>query len=111
MQDPSIASRTQNQELRLVAGTYQTRNVAATVSGQYGYLERYIINVGLRGEGHSRFGPASRYGLFPSVSTRYRISSEPFMKHFNKHLDELSIRASYGQSGNAPRRDYSFYNV
>lgn len=111
LQDPSIASRTQNEELRLVAGTFQTRNVAATVSGQYGYLERYIINVGLRGEGHSRFGPSSRYGLFPSVSTRYRISSEPFMKRFNKHLDELSIRASYGHSGNAPMRDYSFYNV
>jgi TonB-linked SusC/RagA family outer membrane protein len=95
----------------LVSGTYQTRNIAATVSGQYSYLDRYIINVGLRGEGHSRFGPAHRYGLFPSISTRYRISGEPFMQQFNSFLDELSIRASYGESGNAPRRDYSFYNV
>ena len=75
------------------------------------FHDKYIINLGLRGEGHSRFGPAHRYGMFPSVSTRYRISAEPFMQRFKKNLDELSIRASYGQSGNAPRRDYSFYNV
>ncbi|MFL5739477.1 MAG: SusC/RagA family TonB-linked outer membrane protein [Flavisolibacter sp.] len=111
LQDPSIPSRTQNQELKLLSGTTQTRNIAATISGQYSYLDRYIINLGLRGEGHSRFGPAHRYGLFPSISMRYRLSGEPFMQKFRKHLDELSIRASYGQSGNAPKRDYTFYNV
>lgn len=111
LQDPSIPSRTQNQELRLVAGSAQTRNIAATISGQYSYLDKYIINLGLRGEGHSRFGPAHRYGMFPSISTRYRLSAEPFMQRFKKHLDDLSIRASYGQSGNAPKRDYTFYNV
>lgn len=111
LQDPSAPSRTQNQDLRLLAGSAQTRNIAATVSGQYSFLDKYIINVGVRGEGHSRFGPAHRYGLFPSVSTRYRMSAEPFMQRFKKNLDELSIRASYGQSGNAPKRDYTFYNV
>lgn len=111
LQDPSIASRTQNQDLRLVSGTYQTRNIAATLSGQYSYLDRYIINVGIRGEGHSRFGPSHRYGLFPSVSARYRLSGEPFMKKYDSFIDDLSLRASYGQSGNAPRRDYSFFNV
>ncbi|HVG40804.1 MAG TPA: SusC/RagA family TonB-linked outer membrane protein, partial [Chitinophagaceae bacterium] len=111
LQDPSIPSRTQNQDLRLIAGSSQTRNIAATLSGQYSFMDKYIVNLGVRGEGHSRFGPAHRYGLFPSISTRYRISAEPFMLRFRKNLDELSIRASYGQSGNAPRRDYSFYNV
>jgi TonB-linked SusC/RagA family outer membrane protein len=111
LQDPAIPSRTQNQDLRLLAGTAQTRNVAATISGQYSFMDKYILNLGLRGEGHSRFGPAHRYGLFPSISTRYRISAEPFMQKFRKHLDELSIRASYGQSGNAPKKDYTFYNV
>ncbi|RYE35780.1 MAG: TonB-dependent receptor, partial [Sphingobacteriaceae bacterium] len=79
-------------------------------SVQYGLLDRYIVNVGVRGDGNSRFGADHRYGLFPSVSTRWRVSGEPFMKSF-KFLDDFSFRASYGQSGNAPTRDYSFYNL
>ncbi len=111
LQDPSIPSRTQNADLALVAGSYQTRSLGATFSTQYGYRDRYIINVGLRGDGNSRFGTAHRYALFPSVSTRYRISGEPFMDKYKKWLDDLSFRASYGQSGNAPRRDYTFYSI
>lgn len=109
--DPSAASRTQFSDLGIASGTTQTRSIGATFSTQYNFLDRYIINVGLRGDGNSRFGPAYRYGLFPSVSTRYRISGEPFMAKYQKWLDDLSVRASYGVSGNAPRRDYSFYNI
>ncbi len=109
--DPSAPSRTQNTDLAINSGTYQTRSIGATFSTQYSYKDRYIINVGLRGDGNSRFGPAFRYGLFPSVSTRYRLSGEPFMKRYEKWIDDLSVRASYGVSGNAPRRDYSFFNI
>lgn len=108
--DPSAPSRTQNSDLGILSGTNQTRSIGATFSTQYSYLERYIINVGIRADGNSRFGPDNRYGYFPSISTRYRLSGEPFMKKYEKWLDDLSIRASYGISGNAPRRDYSFYN-
>lgn len=109
--DPSSPSRTQNTDLAISSGTTQTRSIGATFSTQYNFLDRYIVNVGLRGDGSSRFGPAYRYGLFPSLSTRYRLSGEPFMKRYEKWLDDLSFRASYGISGNAPRSDYSFYNV
>ena len=68
------------------------------------------MNVGVRGDASSRFGPSTRYGLFPSASARWRLSNEPFMRRF-KFLDDLSVRASYGQAGNAPRFDYSFYNL
>jgi TonB-linked SusC/RagA family outer membrane protein len=111
LNDPSAPSRTQNADLGLASGIWQTRSVGATLSTQYSYLDRYIINVGLRGDGNSRFGPAFRYGLFPSISTRYRLSAEPFMKSFQKWIDDLSVRASYGISGNAPRKDYTFYNT
>lgn len=110
--DPSIPSRTYgNSDLTSSAGTTQTRSIGLTFSTQYKYLDRYIINVAARGDGNSRFGPAHRYGLFPSVSTRYRLSGEPFMKRYQKWLDDLSIRYSFGISGNAPRRDYTFYNI
>jgi TonB-linked SusC/RagA family outer membrane protein len=111
LNDPSAPSRTQSADLALASGTWQTRSLGATFSTQYSFLDRYIINVGLRGDGNSRFGPDFRYGLFPSVSTRYRLSGEPFMKSFEKWIDDLSFRASYGISGNAPRKDYTFYNT
>src|SRR5665647_2314923 len=79
------------------------------LSAQYGYLDRYLVNVGIRGDGNSRFGSKNRYGFFPSISTRWRVSGEPFMKNV-KFLDELSLRASYGHSGNVPGKDYTFYN-
>ncbi|MBE9599756.1 SusC/RagA family TonB-linked outer membrane protein [Pedobacter sp. MC2016-24] len=108
--DVSSGGRTANSDLKLVSTLSQTRSVGALISAQYGFLDRYLINVGLRGDGNSRFGPNNRYGLFPSVSARYRLSGEPFMKRFN-FIDDLSFRASYGQAGNAPKKDYRFYNT
>jgi len=111
LQDPSAQSiyTSQATALGVASGLSETRTVSALISGQYSLLDRYIVNVSLRGDGNSRFGPSHRYGLFPAVSTRYRLSGEPFMKSF-KFLNDLSIRASYGVIGNAPDHDYTFYN-
>jgi TonB-linked SusC/RagA family outer membrane protein len=111
LQDPSSPSRTQNSETRLSAYTGQTRSIGLLANAQYGFKDRYIINAGIRGDGNSRFGPANRYGLFPSASLRWRVSDERFMRRFQKSVDDLSFRASYGESGNAPRRDYSYINT
>ena len=108
--DPSNPSRTQNSELFLGTGNLQARNVGAVFTAQYGLLDRYLINVGLRADGNSKFTGKNRYGYFPSVSARWRISGEPFMKSFEK-IDDLSMRLSYGHSGGAPRFDYRFFNV
>ena len=108
--DPSNPSRTQNSDLQLYTNSSQSRTVGALLSAQYGLLDRYIVNVGLRGDGNSKFGPKNRYGLFPSVSARWRVSGEPFMKNLD-YVDDLSFRISYGKSGRAPRYDYRYFNV
>lgn len=110
LQDPSSPSRTQNEELSTGATNTRTRSVGLLVNGQYSYLDKYIINAGLRGDGNSRFGPAHRYGLFPSLSARWRISGEKFLQPVS-FINDLSLRLSYGQSGNAPKTDYSFYKT
>ena len=106
LQDPSIGSRVQD----LRSSASQARNVAALINAQYGLLDRYIVNFALRADGNSKFGPANRWGLFPAVSTRWRISGEPFMKKVT-FFDDLSLRASYGKSGNEPKNNYTFYNI
>lgn len=109
LQDPSNPSRTQNSDLTLASSSSQYRSVGALLSVQYGLWDRYLINVGVRADGNSRFGPNNRYGFFPSASFRWRISDEKFMKSFT-FFDDLSLRASYGHSGNVPGSNYSFFN-
>tara|TARA_R110002012_G_scaffold290058_1_gene483485 strand:- start:13834 stop:17118 length:3285 start_codon:yes stop_codon:yes gene_type:complete len=108
--DPSVPSRTQNSDLRLYTNNSQSRSVAALVSAQYSLLDRYILNVGIRGDGNSKFSADNRYSLFPSISARWRVSGESFMKNFD-YLDDLSLRGSYGQSGGTPRYDYRYFNI
>lgn len=111
LQDPSSPSRTLDATSRLGSYVTQTRSVGLLLNGQYSYKDKYIVNAGIRGDGNSRFGADNRYGLFPSVSLRWRISGEKFMEKTLKKIDDLSFRASYGQSGNAPRRDYSYFST
>jgi len=108
--DPSVASRTQNADLRAVSGLTQTRSVGALIGAQYSYKDKYLFNVTMRGDGNSRFGPNYRYGLFPSLSFRWRLSEEGFLKNVEQ-IDDLSFRASYGIAGEVPRYDYLFYNT
>lgn len=107
--DPSVPSRIQNAELRLYTNNSQSRSIGALINAQYGYDDRYLINVGLRGDGNSKFGKDNRYALFPSISTRWRVSAEKFMENAD-WVDDLSVRASLGQSGRTPRYDYRYFN-
>lgn len=60
--------------------------------------EKYLFESNIRYDGSSRFPEESRFGLFPSASVGWRIAEEQF---FNvSWIDELKIRASYGQIGN-----------
>lgn len=106
--DPSAPSRTTSGDIR--SGMAQSRSIGAVVESNYSYKDKYLFSATLRGDGNSKFGPGFRYGLFPGGSLRWRISDEVFLKNVKK-LDDLSFRLSYALSGNAPRRDYTFYNT
>ena len=109
LQDASTPARTTNTELGVSAGYSQTRTLGALINAQYGFKGKYIVNVGLRGDATSRLSPSNRFKLFPSISTRWRVSGESFMKKLT-FINDLSLRASYGLSGNSPKYDYSFYS-
>ncbi len=111
LKDPSVPSRVHGSASKLSSSTSKNRSASILINSQYSYKDRYIINVGLRGDGTSRLARDSRFGLFPSISGRWRISGEPFMDFASDQLEELSLRVSYGHSGNAPGSNYGFYNV
>ncbi|MFZ1529431.1 MAG: SusC/RagA family TonB-linked outer membrane protein [Ferruginibacter sp.] len=66
----------------------------------YDYDGRYLLSASYRTDGSSRFAPATRWGDFYSVGLGWRISGEKFMDGIKKTVNELKLRASYGEQGN-----------
>ncbi|MDR0844871.1 MAG: TonB-dependent receptor, partial [Tannerella sp.] len=91
------------------SGFTQDRSMQGTLLAHWKFLDRYIIDAILNEEGNSRFGEGHRFGLFPSVSARWRVSGESFLKDV-KFLNDFSLRAGYGVSGKAPDKNYLYYN-
>lgn len=71
------------------------------VRAQYSYKGRYMVSASVRGDGSSRFAPNTRWGYFPAASFGWRISDEPFMSNTKTWMNDMKIRASVGQTGNA----------
>ena len=65
----------------------------------YNYARKYMLQFQFRYDGSTTFPKENRYGFFPGVSGGWRISEEGFMSSIS-WLDNLKIRASYGQLGN-----------
>jgi tonB-linked outer membrane protein, susC/ragA family len=112
LKDPSIPSRVTGASYLTSSTTLQQeRSVGMMGSIQYSLLDRYIVNTTVRYDGNSRFGKENRWGLFPSVSLRWRLSGEPFMKPWKKWLNELSLRASYGLNGSSPKTNNNYTHI
>jgi TonB-linked SusC/RagA family outer membrane protein len=66
----------------------------------YGYDDRYLAEVNFGYNGSENFRKGKRFGFFPAFSLGWRISNEEFMKDTEEWLNNLKIRASYGEVGN-----------
>ncbi len=66
----------------------------------YDYDSRYMATVTMRADGSSNFARGHRWGYFPSVSAGWDIAAEKFMESQASWLNQLKIRASWGENGN-----------
>lgn len=66
---------------------------------QYNYNGKYLFSASMRNDGSSNFGSESRYAWFPGASAGWNVSEEGFMDNA-QNIDNLKIRASYGEVGN-----------
>ncbi|WP_405513010.1 hypothetical protein [Spirosoma sp. KNUC1025] len=97
---------TQNEALQLAL----TRTISSNRTRQrldsylarlnYGFKDKYFLDLTARVDGSSKFGANHKYGLFPAVSAGWRIIEESFAKNLS-WLSDLKLRASYGITGNA----------
>ena len=66
----------------------------------YSYKDKYLLTAIVRTDGSSNFAKGHRWGVFPSVSAGWVISSEPWMAFAKDWLSFFKIRGSWGQNGN-----------
>ena len=66
----------------------------------YNYDERYMLQVTVRRDGSSRFGPNNHYAVFPSFSLGWNLPNEKFMNKRPNWLTTTKIRLSWGKNGN-----------
>lgn len=64
----------------------------------YAFKERYLLTATVRRDASSRFGPAHRWGLFPSVALAWQVSDERFLRN-SKVVSNLKLRIGYGVTG------------
>jgi len=65
----------------------------------YAYNNKYLVSATVRRDGSSRFGPESRYGVFPAFSAGWVVTQESFMQGIS-WLNNLKLRGSWGKLGN-----------
>ncbi|MEF9924353.1 MAG: TonB-dependent receptor [Muribaculaceae bacterium] len=75
----------------------------------YSFDNKYLLEVNGRYDGTSRFRKGHRWGFFPSVSAGWRISEEHFFEPLKDVVNNLKIRASYGELGNQSISGYYPY--
>lgn len=73
----------------------------------YNYATKYLLDVNAGYNGSENFAPGRRYGLFPSASLGWIISSENFMKG-QSLISYLKFRVSIGKVGNDRMGDSRF---
>lgn len=66
----------------------------------YAYDDRYLAEVNFGYNGSENFMKGRRFGFFPAFSVGWRVNNESFMEKYSNWLNNLKIRASYGQVGN-----------
>jgi TonB-linked SusC/RagA family outer membrane protein len=88
-----------------VSGSYSYSG-SASYAGRLNYVydRKYLVEMAFRYDGTYVFAPENRWGFFPSASAGWVISEEEFFANAVPFVNYLKLRASYGQSGNAPAK-------
>ena len=70
--------------------------------------KKYILNINIRRDGSSRFGPNNRFGNLGSAGAGWIFTNEGFLKNHLGFLSFGKIRGSYGITGSDVVADYQY---
>lgn len=74
----------------------------------YDYEGKYLGEFSFRYDGSSKFPSNKQWGFFPGGSVGWRMSEESFIKNNLTFVQNLKLRASYGELGDDGAVDYQF---
>jgi TonB-linked SusC/RagA family outer membrane protein len=74
----------------------------------YDFKSKYLLEFLFRYDGSPIFPENKRYGFFPGVSAGWRLSEEDFIRNALPFVDQLKLRASYGELGNDRIASYQY---
>lgn len=77
----------------------------------YGYSNKYLINLTARRDGSSNFGPDKRFSNFGAIGAGWVFSNEGFIKKIAPVVSYGKLRVSYGTSGNDQIPSYGFLDL
>lgn len=95
-----------NSYLNGYAEDYKTESYLGRV--RYNYDEKYFVDFSYRRDGSSRFKKGKRWGDFFSFGVNWNAKKENFLKDVS-WVDQLRVRASYGEVGNDAGVSYYGY--
>ncbi|MEZ5105618.1 MAG: TonB-dependent receptor [Draconibacterium sp.] len=75
----------------------------------YDYGDKYLLTASIRYDGNSRFGPANRWGSFPSLSAAWKVN-EDFLQGLEE-LNLLKFRFGWGMTGNSNIGSFQYQSV
>ena len=65
----------------------------------YDYAKKYFLDLTVRHDGSSNFGPGKRYGTFPSIGASWALDKENFLSDVS-WINSLRLRGSWSKMGN-----------
>ncbi|MFT3824359.1 MAG: TonB-dependent receptor [Chitinophagaceae bacterium] len=66
----------------------------------YGYKDKYLLEVANRWDASVKFAKANRWDMFPAVGLGWIVSKENFFDKLSGTVDFLKIKGSFGRLGN-----------
>lgn len=95
-------------DFRAFNGVTQNRLISFFGRANLSIDNRYVLTATLRRDGSTRFGPESRWGLFPSAAFAWRILEEDFANNLRGLFSDLKLRIGYGITGNQDIGDFRY---
>lgn len=107
--DATTYNNLYNASANKVIGSGEAKQTRNSWLGRISYslLHRYNLTLAARADGASPAGANKKWGLFPSIGFSWNVSDEDFFKRFDKSINNLKLRLTYGRVGNANFPAYS----
>ena len=88
------------------ANYWQAGLISYMARVMYTYADRYMISAAVRSDASSRLAKGHQWHTYPAVSAGWNLHNEPFMAGTRGWLDELKLRAGYGETSNQAINPY-----